>query len=241
MHAGDVTDFDYTVALINDAVSWLGALDVVVNNAGVYHVTPIWEETASAARRVLDVNVMGTFNVCKNAISSMKARQSGSIVNVVSGAQSGMCGASVYGASKGAVASFTYALALELAPFNVRVNAISPRNSIEANLPMVVFLASDAASTVTGQILRTDDTILSLYSHPKPTRHVVNVAGWTVENLCEVFASTIGKSLEPVGLAATTYVYQNGITDAPPPVLGTRSTYSRWTTRDVAPQDFASP
>ena len=116
------------------------------------------------------------------------------------------------------------------------VNAVSPRNSLPANVPMVVFLASDAAANVTGQVLRTDDTQLSLYSHPKPTRQVINVAGWTVESVCEVFPSTIGMMLEPVGLAATTYGYYDGITAGPPPVLGNRGSYLRWTIDDTRPK-----
>ncbi|MBM3946102.1 MAG: SDR family oxidoreductase [SAR202 cluster bacterium] len=225
-NVGDIADWNAAGRLIEQCVGEFGVIDVLLNNAGIYHTTPIWEETRDAFRKTLEVNVTGTFNTTRHAVERMIPRKRGSIINVSSGAQSGIWGMSVYAATKGAVASFTYALALELAAYNIRVNALSPLGATrgtgqrtgrpplsppENNAPMALFLASDLSENVTGQVIRMEGSVLSLFSHPKPSHPVVLPQGWTFDDMRRYFSETIGQHLEPVGIRAARYEYGGGL------------------------------
>ncbi|MCX5996697.1 MAG: SDR family NAD(P)-dependent oxidoreductase [Chloroflexi bacterium] len=104
-----------------------GRIDVLNNNAGIVLVRPLDEIHWEEYQRVVDVNLGGIFLFCKHVIPVMKKQKSGSIVNM--GSVSGHVGQidhSLYGATKGAVIALTRALAWELAPWNIRVNSVSP-------------------------------------------------------------------------------------------------------------------
>ncbi len=104
-----------------------GRVDVLVNNAGVVLVKPFDQITWDEFRRTTDVNLGGHFLLCKYVLPFMKKQKSGVIVNM--GSVSGHVGQTdhvMYGATKGAIIAMTRALAWELAPFNIRVNSISP-------------------------------------------------------------------------------------------------------------------
>jgi 2-deoxy-D-gluconate 3-dehydrogenase len=167
-------------------IATFGRVDVLVNNAGIAPVTPMLDLELADLRRVLDVNVVGSF-LCTRAFGAhMVAQHKGCIINVASTA--GLVGAvdlSAYSASKGAVIAFTRALAIEWARHGVTVNAIAPGfirtdlnkralddvktgPRIVANIPLrrvgqpeelgplVVFLASDAAAYMTGSVVVLD-------------------------------------------------------------------------------------
>ena len=104
-----------------------GRVDALVNNAGVVLVKPFDQITWEEYQRTVDINLGGTFLMCKYVLPLMKRQQSGSIVNVAS--VSGHVGQTehvMYGATKGAILAMTRALAWELAPYHIRVNSISP-------------------------------------------------------------------------------------------------------------------
>jgi len=104
-----------------------GRIDVLNNNAGIVLVRPLDEIRWEEYQRVVDVNLGGIFLFCKHIIPVMKKHKGGSIVNM--GSVSGHVGQidhSLYGATKGAVIALTRALAWELAPWNIRVNSVSP-------------------------------------------------------------------------------------------------------------------
>ncbi len=162
-----------------------GRIDVLINNAGsMVQRKPIAESTDALAREVLDVNFTSTVAMCRLVIPTMRQQGRGNIINVTSVAarHGGGTGAVLYAASKGAVSTFTRGLAKELAPYRIRVNALSPgvittpfherftsqqqMDAMVATIPMgragtpeecvgaVFFLASDAMSGyVTGQII----------------------------------------------------------------------------------------
>lgn len=105
----------------------IGPIDVLVNNAGIADYNPINWVSAKAFRRIMDVNVTGVFLCCQAALPGMLERQKGAIVNLSS--MWGRVGAScevAYSASKAAVIGLTKALAKELGPSGIRVNAIAP-------------------------------------------------------------------------------------------------------------------
>lgn len=123
----DVTDADSVKNAVNSAIKRFGKIDVLINNAGVSGSGLFIDSSLKDWQRIFDVNVIGTFNVTKAVLPSMLSRGDGAIVNVSS--VWGICGASmetVYSASKSAVIGFTKALAKEVAPSNVRVNAVAP-------------------------------------------------------------------------------------------------------------------
>ena len=111
---------------VENLFSHIKTLDVLVNNAGIAHIGLLTEMTAEQWHRVISVNLDACFYTCKHAIPLMLQKHSGRIINVYS--VWGNVGASMetaYSASKGGVNSFTKALAKELAPSNIQVNAIA--------------------------------------------------------------------------------------------------------------------
>ena len=112
---------------VSRAFSEIGPVDVLVNNAGICHYGLISQITPDEWRRIFAVNVDGAFYCIRAALPSMLERQSGAIVNVSS--MWGQVGASceaAYSATKGALIALTKALAKELGPSNIRVNAVAP-------------------------------------------------------------------------------------------------------------------
>ncbi len=226
---GSVGQWDEALAVVGHCVDSFGGLDVLVNNAGLYRVSPLWETTEEDLDEIIGVNLKGSFAMAHHAARAMIPSRQGCIINVTSGAQMGLPGRSIYSGSKAGVASLTYTLALELAPYGIRVNAISPlaqtRMSETSDAggyrvegrplpqtvgPLVVFLASDAATNVTGQVVRLAGNTLSLFLHPKPFRPVVRPEGWDLDALKAFFSSKSGRQLEPVGLGSNSYAYSDG-------------------------------
>ena len=126
-------------ALVERTIAAFGRLDVLVNCAGVWLEGPAEHVTEVDFDRVFAVNLKGTFFVCRTAIPHLVS-SGGSIVNLASDAGLvGNAGASVYSASKGGVVLLSRALALELAPRGVRVNAVCP---CDVATPMIEFQAA---------------------------------------------------------------------------------------------------
>ncbi len=234
-NSDSVADWTASRRIIEQCVGEFGGIDSIVNNAGVYYVTPFPETTEEEFDRTIAVNLKGTFNMARHAAAHMVPQRGGSIINVTSGAQAGLLSRTAYGASKAGVAGFTYALALDLAQYNIRVNAISPvarTRMTDATVaagqptgsqwppenvaPLVAFLASDHSWNVTGQVLRLEGNILSLVSHPEPVHPVILQEGWDVDSLRRFFKRTVGRRLQPVGLMVPTYRYNEGLDKAPP-------------------------
>ncbi|CAH1652385.1 MULTISPECIES: SDR family NAD(P)-dependent oxidoreductase [unclassified Chelatococcus] len=122
----DVTDPDAVKRAINAAAKSLGAIDGLVNSAGIVALGPVDEMTIDTWRKVIDVNLTGTFIVSQATIPHMRTTLDAAIVNIASAqALMPIAGASAYAASKGGVQSLSKALAAELAPA-IRVNCICP-------------------------------------------------------------------------------------------------------------------
>ena len=142
--AVDVTD----EAAVEAALDKAGAVpDAVVNNAGIVRFGPLLEHSAADFRRVLDVNLVGTFIVAKAAGRRMAKRGGGAIVNVTSlNAVAPSPDAGAYPASKAAVAALTQHLALVLGPSGVRVNAVGP-GFIDAGMSQPIYADPAARAT----------------------------------------------------------------------------------------------
>jgi NAD(P)-dependent dehydrogenase (short-subunit alcohol dehydrogenase family) len=135
VHRCDVADEAAVEALVGQALAEHGQIDVLANVAGIVLVKPLDESTWEEYRRVVDVNLGGTFLLCKHVLPAMKAQRSGSIVNMASvSGHVGQTDHALYGATKGAILSFCRALAWEVAPWGIRVNSVSPGS---VNTPML--------------------------------------------------------------------------------------------------------
>ncbi len=123
----DVSNAESVAAMIALAVSTFGGLDILVNNAGFTHRSgPAWELDEAEYDRVFATNTKGVWLGVKYAVPVMRAK-GGVIVNTASiGAVAPRPGVTVYNATKGAVVTMTRGLAVELARFNIRVNAVNP-------------------------------------------------------------------------------------------------------------------
>lgn len=136
-------------ALTEVVAERLGGLDVLVNNAAVQRVGPVGEFAVDDWDETFTVNVRGTFLVVRALVSHLRRSDGAAIVNTASQVGlHGAPGASAYSASKGAVIAFTRALALELAPDGIRVNAICPGwVDTSFNEPAIEMLGGQAAHT----------------------------------------------------------------------------------------------
>ena len=124
---GDVSNTEDCRRVVAETARQFGRLDALINSAGIYFERAIEDVDDAAFDRMLSVNLKGTYFMTKYAVSIMKKQGSGCIVNVSSdaGLQGNML-CSTYCASKGAVNMFTKAMALELGPFGIRINAVCP-------------------------------------------------------------------------------------------------------------------
>jgi NAD(P)-dependent dehydrogenase (short-subunit alcohol dehydrogenase family) len=140
----DVADETAVVQLISSVADRHGGIDVLVNVAGIVLVKPLEETSWDEFTRVANVNIGGTFLLCKHVIPVMKRRGGGAIVNV--GSVSGHVGQvdhALYGATKAAVIGMCRALAWELAPANIRINSVSPGSVDTAMLRGDIALESE--------------------------------------------------------------------------------------------------
>lgn len=182
--APDLTDYAAVDAAFAEVEKAFGRIDILVNNAGISAREPLYDYTPEAFENIMRLNVSAVFNGCRAAAPRMKAQGGGSIINTSSmvslyGQPSGVG----YPTSKFAVNGMTRSLARELGRDNIRVNAVAPgvtRTDMVANLPQEIvqrvcapiplgrmgepeevanaflFLASDLASYITGEILQVD-------------------------------------------------------------------------------------
>ncbi|MGB8343534.1 MAG: SDR family oxidoreductase [Ktedonobacteraceae bacterium] len=126
-YRGDIANEASVRAAITATLERFGRIDVLLNVAGIVLVKPLVETTWDEFRRVMDVNLGGTFLLCKHVLPIMRGQGGGSIVNMASvSGHVGQTEHALYGASKGAILAFTRALAWEEARHHIRVNSISP-------------------------------------------------------------------------------------------------------------------
>ena len=188
----DVSNLVQVAHMVKETIREFGRIDILVNNAAAFQpVVPLVELSEADWDRVMSVNLKGSFLCAQVAARQMIRQQSGVIINISSlGSQVLMHNLGAYCASKGGLETLTRALALELAPHGIRVNAIAPGHIATAgNLNWVaaaagreerfrarialgrlgkieeigstaVFLASDASGYITGQILYADGGIM---------------------------------------------------------------------------------
>jgi 3-oxoacyl-[acyl-carrier protein] reductase len=138
----NLADTDSIAPLIAKVASELGPIDILVNNAGIYEFGPIETVTPEHFHKQFNVNVLGLILTTQAALSAFNPA-GGSIINIGSVAAKGVPGGSVYSATKGAVDSATLALAKELGPRKIRVNALNPGMVETEGVHAAGFIGSD--------------------------------------------------------------------------------------------------
>ena len=135
---GDVTNFEDCKQMIESAIKEFGKIDVLVNNAGITKDMLLARMKEEDFKQVIDVNLVGTFNMTKNVISYMMKARNGKIINISSVVGiAGNAGQTNYSASKAGIIGFTKSLAKEVASRNILVNAVAP-GFIETNMTDVL-------------------------------------------------------------------------------------------------------
>lgn len=185
---GDISNYKEAKSLVEETVKRFGKLDILINNAGISKVGLFMDQSEEDIDSMIDVNLKGAVNVTHFAIKYLLNSKEASIINISS--IWGNVGAScevLYSLTKGGINTFTKALAKELAPSGIRVNAISPgvintsmnkwlseeeEEQLKNEIPMgrfgeaseiaktVVFLCSSQSSYITGQIITVDGGML---------------------------------------------------------------------------------
>jgi NAD(P)-dependent dehydrogenase (short-subunit alcohol dehydrogenase family) len=181
---GDLRNVPDCERVVDTAIESLGTLDILVNNAGVTRAQSILDTDETIYDEVFDLNIKGQFFCTRRALKEMMRNGRGSVINITSiHGHGGFPNHAAYAATKGAIISFTRALAIELAPHHIRVNAVGPgivevpryfddpgytRELGNSLVPAgrvgtpedigetVAFLASDKADFITGQVLYVD-------------------------------------------------------------------------------------
>ncbi|MEG2085042.1 MAG: 3-oxoacyl-ACP reductase FabG [Clostridia bacterium] len=184
----DISSFEQTKKMVAEACAKFGNIDILVNNAGVALQKLLIDCTEEDYNKIFDTNLRGVFNCCNAVLPQMMSNQSGKIVNVSSmwGVTGGSCEV-LYSASKAGIIGFTKALAKEVALSNINVNCVAPGviltdmmksasqqtlAQLKEETPLnrlgepqdvasaVVFLASEQASFITGEVVNVNGGIV---------------------------------------------------------------------------------
>lgn len=218
------------VAVARDS---FGRLDLVVNNAGILRDRIFHKMTQEDWTSVIAVHLNGSFNVSSAAAPIFREQGGGSYLHMTSTAGLiGNFGQANYMAAKMGIVGLSRGMALDMQRFGVRSNCIAPfawsrmissipteteadkvrveklkRMTPEKIAPLAVFLGSDAAKEVSGQIFAVRNNEIFLMSQPRPLRVIHRGEGWTPEGVAEMLPGAIGPSLVPLERSAEVFTW----------------------------------
>ncbi|MAZ86742.1 MAG: reductase [Cellvibrionaceae bacterium] len=219
--------------LIDHCRETYGRIDILVNNAGNLRDRSFLKMTDDEFDAVWQVHVKGTFWCSQIAAIAMREQgDGGAIVNTTSGAHFGSFGQTNYSAAKGAIASMTYTWALELARYGIRVNAIGPTGTTrmsdtyrdadgneiqlpfidpELNGPLVAWLCSDRAKTVSGQVFGCGGSRIAHMKQPRYGKTLVKDDGWECESIDQHLLSQLRGEFGALGMLGEPYPFHDGV------------------------------
>ncbi|MGA8050436.1 MAG: SDR family NAD(P)-dependent oxidoreductase [Burkholderiales bacterium] len=206
-----VADWEAANRIVKTAIDAFGRIDCVVNNAGILRDRFFFNMSIEEWKAVIDVHLNGSFYVARAAAPYFKSQNSGSYVNMTStSGLIGNFGQANYAAAKLGIVGLSKSMALDMAKYHVRSNCIAPfawsrmigtipaetpeqkarvekLKSMETSkiAPLAVYLASDLAEGVTGQIFGVRANEIFLFSQNRPVRSVHRAGGWTPEAIAE--------------------------------------------------------
>ena len=219
--------------IVQTALDHFGRLDIVVNNAGILRDRMIFNMTEEEWDGVINTHLKGAFAVTRAAVPHMREQKWGRIISMTStSGLVGNVGQANYAAAKMAIVGFTKVVALDMARYNVTANCISPfawtrmigtipteteaqkarvekikKMGPEHIAPVAVFLASDAAKDVSGQVFGVRGKELMLFCHMRPIFRVHHDLGWTPERLVDMFPGTLRHHLVPLDTSGQYFNY----------------------------------
>ncbi|MBJ6128107.1 SDR family NAD(P)-dependent oxidoreductase [Microvirga splendida] len=226
-----VSEWEGAERIVQAAFDNFGRIDIVVNNAGILRDAIFHRMSPDEWRAVIDVHLHGSFNVSRAAAPHFRQQQSGSYVHMTSTAGLiGNFGQANYMAAKLGIVGLSRAIAMDLQRFNVRSNCIAPfawsrmvssipteteadktrvaklkQMTPEKIAPMVAFLGSDAAKSISGQVFAVRNNEVFLMSQPRPVRSLHRGEGWSPEALAEQLPGAFGPSLTPLERSADVF------------------------------------
>ncbi len=218
-----VSSWNGAQLIIKKALDTFGKIDIVVNNAGILRDTIFHKMDPSDWENVINVHLNGSFYVSRAAASFFREQNSGSFVHMTStSGLIGNFGQANYSAAKLGIAGLSKSIALDMSRYNVRSNCIAPfawsrmTNSIpsntdaekerverlkkmtpDKNAPLAVFLVSEAANEVTGQIFSARLNELFIYNQNRPVKSIHSENGWSPENIAERAFPAFKNSMTP--------------------------------------------
>ena len=216
-----VSDYDSAGRIIGTAIDRFGQIDILVNNAGIVRDRTLVKMGPEDFDAVIATHLKGTFNCTQHAVGPMKEAGYGRIINITSSAGlRGNFGQTNYAAAKAGIMGMTFVWALELGRSGITANAMAPAGATRMtaalfersgeqpppeqdpalNAPLVVFLASEQAGHVNGQLLGRTDYAYTLFQHPKQIAFMWRDGGWTPELVAEHFDQVLGQHLQTVGM-----------------------------------------
>jgi NAD(P)-dependent dehydrogenase (short-subunit alcohol dehydrogenase family) len=226
-----VADSDGAERMVRIALREFGRLDGIVNNAGILRDAFFHKMTLEEWDSVLRVHLYGSFNVSRAAAAVFKEQQSGSVVHMTS--TSGLIGNMAqanYSAAKMGIVGLSKSIALDMRRFGVRSNCIAPFawsrmiSSIKVDspeqqarvarlqqmtpakvAPLAVYLLSDRADSVSGQIFCVRNNEIFLFSQPRPVRSVQREQGWTPEQIAEHAMPALSASFYELDVSADVF------------------------------------
>jgi NAD(P)-dependent dehydrogenase (short-subunit alcohol dehydrogenase family) len=219
-----VADWESANRIVQAAIDAFGRIDAVINNAGILRDRFFFNMSVEEWRAVIDVHLNGSFYVARAAAPYFKSQGSGSYVHMTStSGLVGNLGQANYSAAKLGIAALSKSIALDMARYNVRSNCIAPfawsrmigsiptetddqkarvekLKSMETAkiAPLAVYLVSDAASDVTGQIFAVRANEIFLMSQSRPLRSVHRAEGWTPETIGSHAIPALKASFHPL-------------------------------------------
>ncbi len=224
INTDSVSDWASAQKIIQCALDSFGRIDVVVNNAGILRDQIFHKMSPEEWMAVINVHLNGSFFVSRAAAEKFRAQNSGAFVHMTStSGLIGNFGQANYAAAKLGITALSKSIALDMSRFGVRSNCIAPfawsrmTSSIPAetpeqkarvaklqqmtpdkNAPLAVFLASDAAKDVSGQVFATRNNEVFVFNQCRPVRGVHNAEGWTPEKIAEIAYPAMKASMMPL-------------------------------------------